>query len=163
MPRLLFISLLILCGYYSRAAFLWKIWRHHRVQKNEMVMVARLCQQYAQPLSPAVSRGNDSYNTVPALAWWPSSEIIHTSAHVLCLLAATTVRGWCSYFIQELQIVQLLFKAVTIRGWRLFKEIWYVYVLASFPGLTHFLFFGLRSVYHVLYWVQTEEQKKKRG
>ena len=32
--------------------------------------------------------------TVLVLAWWPSSEIIHTHVGVLCLLAAATIRGW---------------------------------------------------------------------
>ena len=29
---------------------------------SETVMVARYCQYHTQPLGPAVSRGNDSYN-----------------------------------------------------------------------------------------------------
>ena len=57
-----------LCDYNSRAAFISLKARRHqrrldRVRTNETVTIARHCQWYAQPLSPADSRGNDSYNT----------------------------------------------------------------------------------------------------
>ena len=52
---------------------------------------------------------------VLALAWWPSSEIICTRAHVLRLLAAAKIWGRC--------IFRLSFGLwATIRGRRLFKE-----------------------------------------
>ena len=126
MPRLLFISLLVLCGYHSRAAtirgrclFLWKAGRHQRqldkVRKSATVMVARHCQEYAQPLSPAVSRGNGSYNTNS-----PSASvvtIIRNHSHT-CACVAFTSRGYysrtafisfksfglCSYYLRAASI-----------------------------------------------------------
>ena len=61
------------------------------------------CQQFVQPLSPAVSRGNGSCNTNS-----PSASLV---AHVcvLCILAAATIRGWCLFHL-ELPTVQLPFK-----------------------------------------------------
>ena len=61
---------LFLCGYYLRAAtiqgrclFLWEARRHHqwlnKVCTSDIVTTVRRCQWFAQPLSPAVSRGND--------------------------------------------------------------------------------------------------------
>ena len=50
--------------YYSRAYFFWKAhryqWRLDKLHTSEMVTIARCCQWRVQPLSPAVSRGNDS-------------------------------------------------------------------------------------------------------
>ena len=52
---------------WGRRLFLWKVRRHQwwldKARTSETVMVARRCQWYVQPLSPAVSSGNDSYNT----------------------------------------------------------------------------------------------------
>ena len=48
----------------------WKARRHQRrldkVRTSETVTVARRCHYYAQPLNPAVSWGNDSYNSPSA-------------------------------------------------------------------------------------------------
>ena len=61
------------------------------------------CQQFEQPLSLAVSRGNGLCITNS-----PSASLV---AHVcvLCILAAATIRGWCLFHL-ELPIVQLPFK-----------------------------------------------------
>ena len=63
----------------------------------------RHCQQFVQPLSPAVSCGNGSCITNS-----PSASLV---AHmcVLCILAAATIQGWCIFHL-ELPIVQLPFK-----------------------------------------------------
>ena len=80
-------------------------------------------------ISPAVSRGNELYNTnSPALARWPSSETIHIHVHVLHIVTAATIQGRCLICSEPL-IVRLLFKggvysrAVSIRGRRLFEKI----------------------------------------
>ena len=57
--------------------------------------------------------------TVLALAWWPSSEIIRTRVCMLCLLAAATIQGRSFFRSRDLDC------AATIRGRRLFKEILY--------------------------------------
>ena len=116
MLRLLFISLLVLCGYYSRVAtiqgqhlFLWKARRHRRLDKmhtSETVTIVSHCQQYAQPLSPAVSCGNNSYNTNS-----PDASMV-TIFSMLCLLAvASRVEflsfkrlGLCSYYSRATSI-----------------------------------------------------------
>ena len=50
-----------------------------------------------------------------ALAWWPSSEMIHTCVCILCILAAATIQGQ-SLFYSELPIVRLLLRAASIRS-----------------------------------------------
>ena len=56
--------------------------------------VARRCQYYAQPLSPAVSSGNDSYNTnSPRASVVTHKKIFRTRGHVPRLLAAATIQG----------------------------------------------------------------------
>ena len=75
-PRLLFILLFIFVrllfegGYYSRVActFLGKPADINDslisyIIMSEAVTTARRCQKYSKLLSPAVSHGNDSYNT----------------------------------------------------------------------------------------------------
>ena len=101
MLRLLFISLLVLCGYYSRAAtirwrclFLWKARRRlNKVHMSETVKVARHCQQYTQPLSPVVSHENDSYNTNSSSA--SVVTIVRNHSHT-CAHAMFTSRGYYS-------------------------------------------------------------------
>ena len=82
----------------GRCLFLWKAWRHQlrldKVGTSETVTVARRCQKYAQPLSPAVSRGNDSYNTnSPSASVVTVIKIIRICGCVPRLLAAATIRG----------------------------------------------------------------------
>ena len=78
---------------------------------NEIVTIARRCQQYAQPLSPVVSCGNDLYNTNSPNATQVTivSNFSHTCACALSLVAAT-IGGWC-LFRAELPIVKPLFKS----------------------------------------------------
>ena len=60
--------------------------------------------------------------TVLALAWWPSSEIICTRVRVLRLLAAATIRGWrlfCSW--KSFRLCGYYLRAATIQGRRLFE------------------------------------------
>ena len=81
--------------------------------------------------APAAVRGTDppphtwnfggmyllEFNLVLVLAWWQSSEIIHTRVHVPRLLAMATIwerRLFCSRASDCV---------ATIRGWRLFEEI----------------------------------------
>ena len=118
-----FYSLLVLCSYYSRV-FIIRGW-------------------HTQPFSPAVSHGNDSYNTNS-----PSASVVtvvrnhsHTWAR-----AAFTSCGYCSrvtfiafksfelcgYYSSAATIQgRLLFKgsyysrAATIQGWLLFKDGYY--------------------------------------
>ena len=122
-PRLLFILLLVLCSYYLRTAtiqgwclFLWKAQRHQRqldkVCTSETVTVTRCCQQYAQPVSPAVSRGNNSYKTNS-----PSASVVtivrnhlHTCA---CVCAAFISCGYYS------RVVFISFKSFGLCGYYL--------------------------------------------
>ena len=103
MPRLIFISVLVLCSYYSRVAFfLWKARRRPRWLDR-----VRGCTCSLSILLSAV-RMTCTTQTVLALAWWPSSEIIRTRVcHVYYpwLLFKGGV-----YFVQELRIVWLLFE-----------------------------------------------------
>ena len=74
------------------------------------VIVARHCQQYVQPLSPAVSRCNDSYNTNS-----PSASvvtIIRNHSH-MCARAAFTSR---SYY---LRVAFISFKSFGLCGYYL--------------------------------------------
>ena len=68
----------------------------------------------AQPLTPAVSRGNDSYNTNSPSASVsgdrPASEIIRTRVRCRVYYPRLLLEGGV-YFVQELRIVRLLFEA----------------------------------------------------
>ena len=110
---LLFILLLILCGYHLRTAtlwgqhlFLWKVgdindgWIMY-ICTSETVTVAICCQWYAQPLSRTVSCRNNSYNIL-VLAWWPLSEIIRTLVCVSHLQAKATIWGWYTVCVSGL-------------------------------------------------------------
>ena len=90
------------CGYYlfrclfcaatirGQRLFLWKALRHQRQLDKVTVTVARRCQKYAQPLSPAVSHGNDSYNTNS-----PSASVVTIRNHShTCAPAVFTSRGY---------------------------------------------------------------------
>ena len=104
-----FFLLLVLCGYYSRVVFIsLETCRYQqrveKVRTSETVMVAKRCQYYAQCLSPAVSRGNDSYKTNSCVV-----IIVRNHLHIPGLLAAGTIRGPC-LFCSELRIVRLLFE-----------------------------------------------------
>ena len=72
-------------------------------------------------LSPAVSRGNDSYNTNSLR--WLLSEIISTP----CILAMAAIPGQCFlFFVQSSQLCGYYLRAATIRGWSPFEEIQYL-------------------------------------
>ena len=85
--------------------FLWKIRRH--VCMSDTVTTVRCCQWYTQSYSPALSHGNESYNTNTPSA--TSLTIICIRVHVLCILAMATTWGW-RLFCSELLIVWLLFE-----------------------------------------------------
>ena len=72
---------------------------------SETVTVTRRCRLYTQPLSPAVSRGNDSYNKKR-----PSTSVVTVVTKHLytCACVVFTSRGYYS-------------RAATIRGWPLFE------------------------------------------
>ena len=81
-------------GYYLRAAtiqgqclFLWEACRHrqwlNKVCTSDIVTTVRRCQWFAQPLSPAVSCGNESYNMND-----PSASpvmVVRKYSHVCCI------------------------------------------------------------------------------
>ena len=68
--------------------------------------------------------------TVLALAWWPSSEIIRTRVRVPCLLAAATIQGRCLSRASDC--------VATIQGQRLFEEIWIVAMATTtMPGTSY--------------------------
>ena len=131
-PWLLFISLLILCRHYLRAAarwgrhlFLWKAWRHRwRLDRYERVRRWWLLDPVSSMRSlslPLSAMGMTcTTQTVLALAWWLLSEIICTRVCVPRLVAAVTIQGQ-HLFRSELRIVRLLFegghylRAVSIR------------------------------------------------
>ena len=112
-----------ICG---RHLFLWKVCRHQRrldkVRTSETVTIARRCPQYAQPRSPAVSHGNDWYNTNS-----PSASVVtilRNCSHTHVRVPAYTGHGYYS------RVVFISLRAsdcaATIRGRRLFKELQYV-------------------------------------
>ena len=97
-PRLLFISLVVLCSYYSRAAFIslespWTSTKSWIRYASETMTVARRCQYYAEPLTPAVSRGYDSYNTNSLSA--SVVTVVRNYSHT-CACAAFTSRSYYS-------------------------------------------------------------------
>ena len=122
-----FVRLLFEGGYYSRVVFIFleSLETSTMVGTSEMVTTARRCQLYAQPLSPAVSCGNDSYNTNS-----PSASVVtivrNLSYMYTCVCAMFSSRGYysraaftafrssglCSYYL----------RVATIRGWCLFEE-----------------------------------------
>ena len=66
---------------------------------------------HTQPLSPAITHGNDSYNiNNPSASMVTIVTKSFTRVHVLRLLAAATIRESVN-FVQEVQIVRLLFKS----------------------------------------------------
>ena len=66
----------------------------------------------------------------PALAWWPSSEIIHTHVRVPCILAAATILRQ-HLFGSKLPITWLLFKgSIYSKKYSIF-----LFVLSSFKFL----------------------------
>ena len=103
-PQLIFISVLVLCSYYSRAAFFfWKAWRRPRWLDR----VSTCCTCSLSVLLSAV-RMTCTTQTVLALAWRPSSEIIRT--RVCCVYYPWLLFEGGVYFVQELWIVWPLFE-----------------------------------------------------
>ena len=111
-----------LCSYYSRVAtiwgrhlFLWKA-RQHQRQLDRVWLQYEWVRQWqlldavsSMPLSPAVSRGNDSYNTNTRSA--SVLTVVRDHSHMCVCATFTSCRGYCSrVVIQELQNVQLLIK-----------------------------------------------------
>ena len=98
---LLSISLLVLCSYYLRVAFI--SWKPRDINDSWIRYVQVRRWRLLDTVGSILSAVGTTCTTL-ALAWWSSSEIIHT-----CLLAAATIQGG-AYFVQELQTVQLLFE-----------------------------------------------------
>ena len=107
MQRLLFEGSVFLLGKPTDIDDSWK-----RARMSNTVMTVRCCQQYTQPLSPAVSHENKLYNTNSSSA---SPVIVVRNYPNTCVCAAYTSRGYYS-------------RAVTIRGWRLLEEIQYIQI-----------------------------------
>ena len=90
--RLLFFSLFILCRYCSRwHLFLWRAHRYQRwldeVHTNATVaMLEAVSSKHSLSLLLSAVETTRTAQTVLALVWWLSSEIIHTCMHVLRLL-----------------------------------------------------------------------------
>ena len=120
-------------GYYSFTArfcaaiirgwhlFLWKTQRHQqrldKVHTGDTVTTVRHCQQYAQPLSPAVSHGIESYNTNNSSA--SLVTIISNYSHTYACVTYTSH----SYYLRTAFILLSASNyAATIRGWRLFER-----------------------------------------
>ena len=118
-----FISLIRRCGYFFFAACLstggWRIFLWKPADINDgWISYVRAIQRWlldavsslAQPLSPAVSRGNELYNTN-----CPSDSLVTIVRNYLCmcacalLVAVATIRGQ-HLFHSELPIVRLLFE-----------------------------------------------------
>ena len=87
-------------------------------------MVARRCQQYVEPLSPAVNRGNDLHNTNS-----PSASVVTAVRNDLHMCPCTAFNSRVYYsraaFIsfKSFGLCGYYPRAATIRGWRLFEEI----------------------------------------
>ena len=92
----------LLCGYYSRGAFIslesQRIsWRLDKVRTSAMVMIT----SSTHSLSVLLSAMETTCTTwiAPAIACWPSSEIIHTRLHVLPIPLTATIHS--VYFVQS--------------------------------------------------------------
>ena len=119
--RLLFILLLVLCGYYSRVAAIqgWHSfpWKPRDINDSWIRYVQvrrwRLLDTVSSILSVLLSAVGTTHTTL-ALVWWSSSEIIHTR-----LLAMATIQRRCLFRSRASDC------AATIWGWLLFEEIQY--------------------------------------
>ena len=78
-----------------------------KVCTSETMMVARHC--HAQPLSFAVSRGNYSYNTNCPSASMVTIVRNHSHTYACAAFPSLLFKGGV-YFVQELQIMWLLFE-----------------------------------------------------
>ena len=94
--------------------FSWKTHRYQRqlikVHTSDTVMTVRNCQQQAQPLSPAVSRGNKLHNTNSPVV--SLVNVIRNYSHT-CVCTAYSSRSYYSrvaLICSELLIVRLLFE-----------------------------------------------------
>ena len=88
--QLLSILLLVLCSYYSRVVFISLESRRHQRRLDKVCTIdtvssVRPCQSYAQPLSSAVSRGNELYNTN-----YPSGSPL-ISSEIICIRCVTRI------------------------------------------------------------------------
>ena len=137
MPRLLCILLLVLCSYYSRVATIrgWLLFKGsiyffgkpgdindgwiRCIQVRRWRLLDTVSSMHSLSVLLSAVGTTHTTQTVLPLAWWPSSEIIHTRVCMLCLLAAATIQGRSFFRSRDLDC------AATIRGRRLFKEIQY--------------------------------------
>ena len=119
----LLLSLLVLCGYYSRAAFISLespktsttagYLRYVRVRRWRLLGTVSNTRSLSVLLSAVGT--TRTKQTVLALTWWPSSEIIRIRVRVPHLLAATTIRGRRLFRLRDSDC------AATIRRRRLFE------------------------------------------
>ena len=105
-PRLLFILLLILCSYYSRAAFIsLETLRRQRwlgkVRMSEMVTVARGCNKYTQPLSPSASMVTVVRSHLHMCA---HAAFITSSCYSRAVSISFKSFGLCGYYSREASI-----------------------------------------------------------
>ena len=98
-PRLLFILLLILCGSYSRAAFVFRKpgdinygWIG-KVRVRFCLLLDAVSGTHSFSVLLSAMRTTRTTQTVLALAWWPSSKIICRRVCVPRLPTAATVQG----------------------------------------------------------------------
>ena len=128
MPWLLFNLLLVLCGYYLRAAtirgqclFLWEP-GHIRIRYVRVWwwwLPDTVSSTHRLSVLLSVVWTTHATQAVLALVWWLSSEIIGIRVRVQCLLAAATIWGPCLFCSRVLDCV------ATIWGQCLFEEKWY--------------------------------------
>ena len=111
--------------------FPWKSrrhqWRLDKVHTSDTVTTVRRCQWYTQPLSPAVCRWNESYNT-KSLSASPVTVVRNYS--YTCVCAAYTNRGY--YLRASFILLRASNCTTTIWGRCQFIEIQYWYVSDNF-------------------------------
>ena len=118
-----------LCGYYLRAVFVYFFgnindgWiRYVRVRWWQLLDAVSSTHSLSVLLSAV--RTTCTTQTVLALAWWSSSEIICTCVHMPSVLAAATIWGRHLFYSRASDCAATISDystVATIRGWRLFE------------------------------------------
>ena len=113
-------------GNYSRVAFISlerNQWWLDKVHTSDTVTTVRHFQRFAQPLSPAVSRGNELYNVNSSSA--SPMTIVRNHSHTCVCRNSTCSSGY------YLRTAFILFRvsdcAATIWGRHLFEQIRYIF------------------------------------
>ena len=147
MPQLLFFHCSFLRSYYLRAATIrgWCFFPWKACMSN-LVTTVRRCQKYTQPLSSAVSCGNESYYTNS-----PTTSLVtvvrnHSQS---CLCATYTSH---SYYSRAAFISLRASSCVVTIQWQcLFKEIQYLSLLSHTVSMFSVVFSGKNCV--VVYYL----------